>query len=79
VLSLLLELQRRLRLGMVFITHDLRVAARVCHRILVMHEGRVEESGTPDEIFERPRAEYTRRLIDAIPGRSWIPLSGVHS
>jgi len=74
VLELLVGLQRRLDLGMIFITHDLRVAAQICHRILVMHQGQVVEEGTPAQIFERPRAEYTRRLIDAIPGQAWLPL-----
>ena len=74
VLELLVGLQRRLDLGMIFITHDLRVAAQICHRILVMHQGQVVEEGAPVQIFERPRAEYTRRLIDAIPGQAWLPL-----
>ena len=74
VLRLLQDLQQRLQLSMLFITHDLRVAAQVCHRVIVMHQGRVVEQGTPGEVFERPQQAYTRQLIAAIPGQSWHPL-----
>ncbi|MCW8165778.1 ABC transporter ATP-binding protein [Verminephrobacter aporrectodeae subsp. tuberculatae] len=73
VLALLQDIQQRLNLAMIFITHDLRVAARLCHRIAVMHQGRIVECGTPSEVFEHPRNAYTQRLIAAIPGRHWSP------
>ena len=73
VLELLAGLQRRLSLAMIFITHDLRVAAQICQRIAVMHRGRIVECGPPSQIFDRPRHEYTRRLIAAVPGQHWHP------
>ena len=54
VLELLRELQQRLRIALVFITHDLRVAAQICDAVLVMHRGKVVEHGTPSQIFDRP-------------------------
>lgn len=71
VLALLAELQQKLSLTIVFITHDLRVAAQVCHRLAVMHKGSIVEQGLPAQIFDAPQNEYTRRLIDAVPGRGW--------
>jgi peptide/nickel transport system ATP-binding protein len=73
VLRLLQELQQRLNVGMIFITHDLRVAAKLCHRIAVMHKGRIVEYGTPGQILDNPQHEYTQKLIGAIPGRHWNP------
>jgi len=73
VLELLAELQKRLNIGLIFITHDLRVAAQICHHVIVMHKGRVVESGPPDQIFDAPRHEYTQRLIAAVPGKEWDP------
>lgn len=65
ILELLEDLQKRLKLSLVFITHDLHVAARLCDRIAVMHQGRVVESGPTEEVFLRPRHAYTRSLLDA--------------
>lgn len=73
VLQLLADLQKKLDIALIFITHDLRVAAQICHHIIVMHRGRVVESGPPAQIFDAPEHDYTRRLIDAIPGKSWDP------
>ncbi|WP_441650086.1 ABC transporter ATP-binding protein [Cupriavidus sp. M-11] len=73
VLQLLADLQKRLNIGLIFITHDLRVAAQICHHVMVMHKGRVVESGPPDQIFDAPRHEYTQRLIAAVPGKEWDP------
>ncbi len=69
VLDLLAELKKRLNLSLVFITHDLRVAATICDRIAVMQHGRLVEIGDTHEIFTRPKTEYTRLLLEAIPGR----------
>ncbi len=71
VLELLADLQRRLDLAMVFITHDLRVAAQICRRIAVMHRGRIVEQGPPSQIFDAPQHAYTRQLIAAVPGQHW--------
>jgi peptide/nickel transport system ATP-binding protein len=78
VLALLQELQQRLNVAMIFITHDLRVAAQICHQIAVMHKGRIVECGPPGQILDNPWNEYTQQLIGAIPGKTWSPdLSGL--
>ena len=71
VLALLDEIRLRLDLAMLFITHDLRVAARVCDRIAVMQHGRIVEQGPVAEVFGAPRHEYTRALFAAVPGKRW--------
>ena len=71
VLDLLADLKVRLGLSMVFVTHDLRVAAQICDQVAVMHKGRIVETGPADRVFTDPQYAYTRQLIEAIPGRSW--------
>ena len=71
VLELLDDVRRRFNLAVLFITHDLRVAAQICDRIMVMHKGRVVEEGTTVEVFANPREDYTRALFDAAPGRGY--------
>ncbi|AWN53702.1 ABC transporter ATP-binding protein [Methylobacterium sp. 17Sr1-1] len=73
VLALLDSLRDRLGLSMLFITHDLRVAGQICDRIAVMKDGAVVEAGPTAEVFSAPQAAYTRALLEAVPGRSWIP------
>ncbi len=70
VLELLEELKQKLSLSLLFITHDLRVAAQICDSIIVMQHGRIVEQGTAQEVFLRPREAYTKQLLDAIPGRA---------
>ncbi len=72
VLDLLRKLQRDYHLTMIFVTHDLRVASQMCDRIVVMREGRVVESGDATRVCSAPSDEYTRTLINAIPGRGWV-------
>ena len=67
VLDLLTDLQDELGVSYLFISHDLGVIHHMSDRILVMKEGRVVESGTADEVFERPRDPYTQRLLTALP------------
>jgi peptide/nickel transport system ATP-binding protein len=69
VLALLEEIRARLNLAMLFITHDLRVAAQVCDRVAVMWKGSVVECGPVTEVFADPRHEYTKALFSAAPGR----------
>ena len=69
ILDLLEDIRERLNLSIVFITHDLRVAARLCHRVAVMQRGRIVEMGASKEVFERPSSPYTKELLSAIPGR----------
>ncbi len=71
VMRLLDEIRDRLRLAMLFITHDLRVAAQVCDQIVVMSKGRVVEYGEAAEVFSNPQHEYTRALFAAAPGRDF--------
>jgi len=71
VLALLDEIRQRLNLAMLFITHDLRVAAQVCDRVAVMSKGRIVEYGTVSDVFARPRNDYTKALLAAAPGRAW--------
>ena len=71
VLDLLDELRRSLELSMLFITHDLRVAAHVCDEVAVMRHGEIVERGPTSEIFADPRHEYTRQLLDSVPGKGW--------
>jgi peptide/nickel transport system ATP-binding protein len=68
VLKLLAELRQRLGLSIVFITHDLRVAAQICDLVAVMKDGEVVEQGLAGEVFGRPQHPYTRALLASIPG-----------
>ena len=70
ILALLQEIQERLQLTVVFITHDLRVAARICDRVIVMRYGKVVEEGRLADLFLHPQHEYTRALLQAAPGQS---------
>jgi len=70
VLDLLAELKERLNLSMIFITHDLRVAAQVCDRIIVMQRGEMVEFGPCAQVLGDPQTAYTRSLLDAIPGKA---------
>jgi len=65
ILDLLEEIQAQLGLAMIFITHDLRVAARLCDRILVMQAGKVVECDTARAVLQTPRHPYTRQLLAA--------------
>lgn len=78
VLKLLRDIQIRLQLSMIFITHDLRVASQICDQIVVMHQGRIVERGAPSQVFESPTHEYTRTLIQAIPGQNWKAIAKRH-
>ncbi len=69
VLELLDDVRKRFDLAMLFITHDLRVAAQVCDRIMVMQRGLVVEQGPTTEVYASPSHDYTRSLLAAAPGR----------
>ena len=69
VLELLEELQRELGLSMLFITHDLRVAAQVADRIVVIQSGRIVEVADTATLLHQPRSDYARALLAAIPGK----------
>ena len=71
VLELIDDVRKRFNLAVLFITHDLRVAAQVCDRIAVMHKGEVVEEGTTAAVFAAPKHAYTRALFDSAPGRNF--------
>jgi len=67
ILTLLREIQSRLGLGMLFITHDLRVAAQLCDHVIVMHQGEIVEAGRTADLYASPQHAYTRKLFEAAP------------
>lgn len=67
IIDVLAEQRAARGMGMLFITHDLNLAASICDRVYVMSKGRLEEQGTARQIFLTPTAEYTKRLIEATP------------
>jgi oligopeptide/dipeptide ABC transporter ATP-binding protein len=69
VLDLLVDLAKELEISIVFVTHDLGVAARICDRIIVMYAGRVVEEGPASQVLRRPRHPYTLALLRAVPTR----------
>ena len=71
VLKLLDDLQEKLGIAILFITHDLRVAAQICDEVVVMQHGRIVEHDTAANVLAKPRHDYTRALIEAAPGRHW--------
>lgn len=71
ILELLREIQQRLGIGILFITHDLRVASQICDRVIVMQRGRIVEEGTAQAVFDSPQHAYTRALLAAAPGRGF--------
>jgi len=71
VLELLDQIQARLGVAILFITHDLRVAAQICDDVAVMQQGRIVEQGPAAQVLTKPQQAYTRALLDAAPGRGW--------
>ncbi|HMO47835.1 MAG TPA: ABC transporter ATP-binding protein [Rubrivivax sp.] len=69
VLMLLADIRDKLNLAMLFITHDLRVAAQVCDDVAVMSKGRIVEYGPVKQVFGAPQHSYTKALFEAAPGR----------
>ncbi len=67
VLNLLKELQQRLGLGLLFVTHDLNVASGFCHRVIVLEGGRIVEQGPGADLLAHPHAAITRTLVEACP------------
>ena len=81
ILELIGDLQKKLGMAVIFVTHDLGVIAQICDNIIVMYGGRVCERGTAREIFYNPRHEYTKGLLRSIPtsanmGQKLVPIGG---
>ena len=72
ILELLDNIRKQMNLSVLFITHDLRVAAQVCDRLAVMQHGKVVEIGKTLNIFNNPKHQYTQTLLDAVPGKKWL-------
>lgn len=67
ILKLLLEINKKYQTAILFISHDLNVVRNFCSRILVMYRGEILEEGSAKEIFENPKEEYTKKLLNSIP------------
>jgi ABC-type dipeptide/oligopeptide/nickel transport system ATPase component len=67
VLRLFQQLNQRDGTAILFISHDLLSIASISHRVEILHEGRIVESGPPGELFRAPKHEFTKRLVDAMP------------
>ncbi|MDE0531587.1 MAG: ABC transporter ATP-binding protein [Albidovulum sp.] len=77
IIELLLSLQKKYGLAYLFISHDLRVIKAISHRIIVMNQGDIVEKGSPVDIFQNPKSEYTRALISAAFGGTPHPVKNV--
>ncbi|MCB1461358.1 MAG: ABC transporter ATP-binding protein [Nitratireductor sp.] len=75
ILDLIDELRRKHKTGVLFITHDFGVVSEIADRIVVMRDGRVVETGSRNEVLSAPRDEYTKRLIEAVPGARRRPVN----
>ncbi len=69
IITLLKEINEKQKNAMLFITHDLNLARRLCNRIVVMKDGRIIEQGATEQIFEAPQETYTRQLMEAVPSQ----------
>ena len=67
VLNLLLDIKKKFNLTYVFITHDLSVVRNIANKLIVMNKGEIEENGETKEVFNNPKSQYTKELINAIP------------
>ena len=66
ILELLDKLKTERNMTYLFICHDIALVQQFCDRVLVMHQGKIVEEGTPDEVIRNPKTEYTRRLIESV-------------
>ena len=69
VLNLLNELKAEYGFTTIFISHDLSVVHYMSDRIMVMNQGKIEEIGEAEQVYTNPKSDYTRKLINSIPGR----------
>ena len=66
ILKLLMELKQKENFSFLLICHDLALVQAFCDRVLVLYHGETVESGTPDEIINHPKMDYTKKLIDSV-------------
>lgn len=66
ILALLKKLQKERNLSLLFICHDLALVQHLCQRVLVMYQGSIIEQGTPDEVIQHPKEDYTKILVDSV-------------
>jgi ABC-type oligopeptide transport system ATPase subunit len=67
IINLFADLQRKSNVSFLFISHDLSVVEHICSSILVMHNGKIVESGSADTVFNHPKDPYTKQLLSSIP------------
>ena len=67
VVNLLRDIQAELGIALLFITHDLSLVRYIAHRVAVMYQGKIVESGVTSDVFDKPAVPYTRRLLSAVP------------
>ena len=79
ILSMIKNIQQRFGLAILFVTHDLRVAAQICDRVIVLHQGRIVESGETATLFAHPQHVYTKQLLAAVPGAMRFGSAGATS
>jgi ABC-type oligopeptide transport system ATPase subunit len=72
ILDLMQDLGKEYGLTMLFVSHDLAVVRHLADRILVLYKGEIVEQGTGEDLFERPQQDYTRQLLQSIPGRALL-------
>ena len=74
ILKLLRDLSEEYGVGILLISHDLRVIRQLCDRVVVMYQGEIVEAGRTEQVFENPQHDYTKQLISAIPSREKVQL-----
>jgi ABC-type dipeptide/oligopeptide/nickel transport system ATPase component len=67
ILALFAQLNRERNMAILYISHDLLSVASICHRIAILHDGKIVECASPEEVFNRPSHPYTQRLVAALP------------
>ena len=67
IVNLLIDLQQEFGIAYIFISHDMAIVERICHRVAVMYLGQIVEIGSRQDVFENPRHPYTQRLLAAVP------------
>ena len=67
IINLLIDLKEKYNLTYLFISHDLNVVKYLCENVVIMNKGRIEEMGNIEDIFNNPKTDYTKTLINSIP------------